>query len=149
MIQVVYGSGGGNTEFLCGLLKDKLEGAGVMTELKKSKVSNFDDLHGANLYILASPTYGHGQLEKYMGRFIRGFQKSHFEMKDVNFAVIGLGDKKYDDDYYIESANILENFVKDNGGVLAVESLRIGGCVYSDLDDKLDHFVKSILNWMK
>ena len=148
MIQIIFGSGGGNTEFLCDLLNEKLLKAGNKVVLSKAKVTKFDDLLGAKLYILASPTYGHGLLEKYMDKFVRSFAKSHFDMKGSNFAVIGLGNKKYDDDYYIESANILEDFVRENGGNLVVDTLRVGGCVYDDLDKKLDSFVLEILNWI-
>jgi flavodoxin len=145
MIQIVYGSGGGNTEFVCNLLAEKLITKGFNVSLLKAKVTSFDDLDVAELSIFASPTYGHGLMEKYMGKFLKSYGRSHYDMKELKFAVIGLGDKKYDEDYFIESANILEEFVKRNDGELVCESLRIGGCVYDSLESKIDEFVKNIL----
>jgi flavodoxin len=145
MIQIVYGSGGGNTELVCNMIAEKLLKDRSPVRLTRAKVSSFDDLESeADLYILASPTYGHGQLEKYMGKFIAGYKSSDFDMKGKKFAVVGLGDKKYDEDYYIESARILEKFVTENGGELVCESLKIGGCVYNSLEEKVSSFCKSI-----
>ncbi len=145
MIEIVYGSGGGNTELVVNAIKDYLEGAGGSVVVHKAKVSNFDSLGESKLYVLASPTYGHGQLEKYMGRFISSYKKCSFEIKDKKFAVIGLGDKKYDSDYFMESAKILEGFVDDNGGEV-VEVLKIGGCVYKDFEKNLKEFSDKILS---
>lgn len=144
MIQIIYGSGGGNTELVCNMIAEKLLKK-TSVKLSRAKVSSFEDIESeADLYILASPTYGHGQLEKYMGKFISSYKSSSFELKGKKFAVVGLGDKKYDEDYYIESARILKNFVIENGGDLVCEPLKIGGCVYNSLEQKVDKFCKSI-----
>lgn len=41
------------------------------------------------------------------------------------YVVIGLGDEKYDAEYVIESAALLEEFVVSHGGTLLMDSLRI------------------------
>jgi flavodoxin len=145
MIQIVYGSVGGNTEFVCNLLAEKLVSKNMSVKLSRAKVNSFSDLDVASLYVFASPTYGHGQLEKYMAKFLKSFKNSSFDFKGKNFAVIGLGDKKYDDDYFIESAKILEDFVRSNGGELLCEPLKIAGCVYQDVDEKVTSYCKNIL----
>lgn len=148
MVHIVYGSVGGNTELVCSLLAEKIVSAGVSVKLSKAKVNTFDDLEDSKLYVFASPTYGHGQLEKYMAKFVASYKNSKFDCQGRKFAVIGLGDKKYDDDYFIESANILERFIIDNGGQLLCPSLKIGGCVYKDLDMIVSSFSKNILKKM-
>lgn len=145
MIQIVYGSGGGNTEIVCQLLAENLIRRKKSVKLTRAKVNTFDDLENADLYIFASPTYGHGQLEKYMDKFIQSYDRCNFDIKHKKIAVVGLGDKKYDEDYRIESADILKEFIEEKGASLVTAPLKIGECVYEDLESQINDFAEEIL----
>lgn len=139
-VSIVYGSGGGNTELVCRLFAEKIASFSEVG-FYRAKVFNWADLGAADVYVLASPTYGHGQLEKYMGKVVAKYSKEDFIVNDKKFLVIGLGDKKYDDDYFIESANILEDFVRKNGGKLILPAFKVGGCVYAELEERIVDYV--------
>jgi glutaredoxin len=51
-----------------------------------------------------------------------------------NYGIIGLGDDKYDQEYNVESAPILEEFVIQHGGEISVPSLQINNSPIGQLD---------------
>lgn len=125
-IQIVYGSNGGNTQLVCQYVADQLEEFGH--QVKNSRCENFptDHLTGADLLILACPTYEHGALEPH---FLEYFWP---RIQEVDLAgqacvVIGLGDIKYDIDYHIESARTLQTYITEHNGVLVAPSLMVSG----------------------
>ena len=149
MIQIVYGSGGGNTELVCQLLAENLLRKNKPVKLTRAKVNDFDSLELMDLYVFASPTYGHGQLEKYMEVFLASYDRCNFDIKDKKVAVIGLGDKKYDEDYRIESSKILTEFLQEKGAKLVTDPLEIGECVFNDLERKVSSFADEIVTNLK
>ena len=137
-IQIIYGSGGGNTELVCKELQDLLSAQFEVT-LTPAMYATSEQLKSANLTILASPTYGHGLLENYMARYIS--KQQNVELTGQAFAIVGLGDDKYDSDYFIESAKILEEFCKERGGIEKLEALKIWKTPLTQL--------KEIKDWSK
>jgi flavodoxin I len=125
-VKIVYGTGGGNTEIVCERVKEILENKKHKVELLKAKVTEPEDLGDFDLLILASPTYGHGQLEKYFGLFLRKMDK--YDFKGKTCGVIGLGDPKYDDDYHIESAKVITHFLRDREADILYMPLRVSRC---------------------
>lgn len=120
-VLIIFGSTAGNTE----LVTDKV--AEVLT-LKKHKVAvqraeltKESDLSKYKYIILGSSTYGQGLLQEHMLKFMYNLKS----LKGKKCAVIGLGDPKYNVEYVVESAKILENEVKEKEGELILTSLRI------------------------
>ena len=116
---IIFGSTGGNTELVADKVAQVLKNAVV----QRAEQTEIKDLEKYPVIIFASSTYGHGVLQK-------DFQPLYEKLKKVSFAgkkmaVIGLGDFKYELYYHMESANILENLVKENGGELLMPPLRI------------------------
>jgi flavodoxin len=122
-VKIVYGTGGGNTELVCERVKEILEKKKHSVDMLKAKVTEPADIGTRDLLILASPTYGHGQLEKYFGIFMKKLASVDLEGKLC--AVIGLGDPKYDDDYHIESARVIMVFLKSKGAKILYIPLRV------------------------
>ncbi len=114
-IHIVYGSVSGNTELVVEKTAEILSALHSVT-LLRAKTTTPEALQPADLIIFASPTYGHGQLENYMAALIEKIPPS--QLKGQKAAVIGLGDPKYDNDYLIESAKILIEFLKKQGAEL-------------------------------
>jgi len=110
----IYGSTGGNTEMVVENVADILRAKKYKVEVKRAELSNAKDLLKCDVCILASPTYGHGLLEMYMGKFVKGMKE--IDLKGKPCAVIGLGDPKYEAQYHIESAPVLEKKLTDAGG---------------------------------
>jgi flavodoxin len=122
-IQCIFGSTSGNTELTVDAVANQLAEAGHSVTVKRVENSNINDLTNADLTILGASTYGHGIIQDHFIPFLEAMKK--IDLKGKKFAVIGLGDPKYDLQYHIESAKILEAAIKDQGGELICRALRI------------------------
>ncbi len=122
-VKIVYGTGGGNTEMVCEKVAEVLGTSGIQATLIKTKLSEPSDIGDFDLLIFACPTYGHGQLEHYFGIF---FDKcGELDLAGKKCATIALGDIKYDKDYILESANIIEGFFEEKKANVIVKPLKI------------------------
>lgn len=126
-IQIVYGSNGGNTQIVCNYVKEALELLGH--QVKNDRCEHFSETHLAgksDLLILACPTYEHGALEP---SFLKNFwpRIQSINLQKQLCAVIGLGDIKYDIDYHMESARILQKFIETHNGQLITPNLTVSG----------------------
>ena len=122
-VTIVYGSGGGNTELVCEKVSAVLGAAGHDVELMRAKTTKPEEVGGFDLLILACPTYGHGQLETYFEKFFNGFQDA--DLKGKKCCTIGLGDLKYDADYLLESAKVIEKFFEEKEADVICKPLKI------------------------
>lgn len=72
--------------------------------------------------IFAAPTYDHGVLHE---PFYHWMMSQDSDLSKKKIAIIWLWDDKYDKQYKVESAKILEDFVSQHGWSLLISSLRI------------------------
>ena len=140
-IKIVYGTGGGNTELVCEKVTEILEKKHKV-EMLQSKITDPMSIKNFDLLIFASPTYGHGQLEQYFGKFIK--KAKDMNLKGKNVAAIGLGDDKYDPDYFIESAKILTDFFKGKEANIVISPLKVGRCAVPKLKGKVEKWAKDL-----
>ena len=119
----IYGTTSGNTEMVVESIAEFLEKKKFKTVIQRAEESDAKDILKYDVCILASPTYGHGLLEEHMFKFVKGLKGMHLKGKPC--AVIGLGDPKYEAQYHIESAPILEKGLTDAGGKIILPALRI------------------------
>lgn len=126
-VLIIYGSTGGNTEFTVERAADLLEESGhdvvIMRVERYTYADLMDAIRKADFLVLASPTYGHGQLQEDMIPFVK--QLKDEDLTGQPYAVIGLGDPKYDDHYHIESTFILEELLDSCGAKKMHYALRI------------------------
>ncbi len=141
-IKIVYGSGGGNTEIVCEKVAEVLSEKGHKVELLKAKLTDPTKIGGCDLLVLASPTYGHGQLEQYFEKFLIGLEAVNLEGKVCG--VIGLGDPKYDRDYHIESAKVIADFLRRKGAKILYMPLRVSKCPLPLLVGHVDKWAEKI-----
>lgn len=119
----IYGSTGGNTEMTAESIAEILRKKKYKAVVQRAELSHPEDLLKYDVCILASPTYGHGLLQKHMLDFVKKLEG--VDLKGKPCAVIGLGDPKYEAQYHLESAPILEKILTDHGGKLLLPALRI------------------------
>jgi len=132
-IQIIFGSNGGNTQLVCEYITDQLIELGHKVHLDRGEHFPASDLTQNDLLILACPTYEHGSLEP---NFLKHFwpRIQEIDLQQHACVVIGLGDIKYDIDYHIESARILQAYVETHNGRLVHPSLMVSGKVLPLLD---------------
>ncbi|PAF53419.1 flavodoxin [Helicobacter sp. 13S00482-2] len=111
-VGIFYGSDSGNTQTICEKIADKLgkENTELIDVAKASK----DQLLGFDNLILASSTYGSGDLQTDWEDFIGSLDEADFSGKTV--ALVGLGDQDTYSDTFCDALYHL--YDKAKGGKL-------------------------------
>jgi len=122
-IIIIYSTTGGNTEITIEKVAEVLSSENNDVTVKQVENATISDFFQHDLCILACPTYGHGILPANFESFYQEIKET--DLKNTKYAIIGLGDYKYDIDYHLESVNILEKVINNNHGNLIYKSLRI------------------------
>lgn len=152
-ILLLYGSTGGNTEITLEKVAEVLREHGHEPTLQRAECFEPQELTQFEVCVLGSPTYGHGVLQQHMDDFIRKLPKNGGNEKGKSHeaiflgkrcAVVGLGDGKYDPYYLIESATILEDLVKAQGGTLLLPALRINKSPLPQLDGAIAKWAEEL-----
>lgn len=120
-VLVVFGSTGGNTELVTDEVTEILTEQKHKVTVQRAELTKKSDLAKYKYIILGSSTYGQGLLQEHMAKFIYSLK----DLKGKKCAVIGLGDPKYNVEYVVESAKILEEQIKEKNGEILQTALRI------------------------
>lgn len=143
-INIVYGSGGGNTEIVCERVAELLEKKKHKVHLLRAKVTDPKEAMKCDLLLLGSPTYGHGLLEQYFEKFLRGLKGENLEGKKC--VAIGLGDPKYDPDYHIEAARVIVRFLREKKAEIPYRPLMISKSPFTYLETFIPRWVDGLHN---
>ena len=141
-IGIFYGTVGGNTELVCQAAAQQLEQHQHQVSLQRIEQTSAEDLLGVDLVVLASPTYGHGDLSPAFPAFLKTCETLDWTGRKV--AVIGLGDNKYDDDYAIESSRTLAAFFRGKSAELVIPPLEIHRSIGSFLGSKVPQWATKL-----
>ena len=118
-------------------------------QIKACLVQKVDlkEIEDCDILILASPTYGQGNLEDSFKPFLKKITKTNLKTKKS--AVIGLGDIKYYPHYLTEASEILESFLKKEKAELLLPSLKIGKNPATMLNTSVDKWSKKLATILK
>ncbi|MFH1012693.1 MAG: flavodoxin domain-containing protein, partial [Candidatus Peregrinibacteria bacterium] len=114
---------------------------------QRVELSKPADMLKSDVTILASPTYGHGVLQGGMEVFCQALKD--FPLKNHPCAVIGIGDPKYEAQYHMESAPILEEAITHAGGKQIIPALRISGTPVHHLDGLIPNWTQKLIEVLK
>ncbi len=132
-ILLIYASNSGGTFLASQIVADTLKRHNHAITVKNVKEVNAADLSPYDLVILASPSWDYqgkeGQPHEDYREFMAKFSAKSLTAK--SFAILGLGDSSYT--YFCGAVGHLEEFVKNLGGKLIIEPLKIDG-FYFDQD---------------
>ena len=120
---IIYGTTGGNTELVCQAVEDIFTAAGQEIQLLRAEKASAQDIAATDMLILASPTYGHGELEPHAESFLQRI--ADIDLHNKKCSVISLGDPKYDLDYHLESAKTLSRFIEEHNGQMLCPPLLV------------------------
>jgi flavodoxin I len=146
-ILILYTSVGGNTALVVEKVQEIFNENSLQTTVKMvESLENFEEIHECDILVLASPTYGQGNVASRFLPFLEKLKNTDLQSKPVG--VIGLGDVKYYPHYLTESVAILEEAVKTANGNLLAPSMRIGKNPIGVLDSMVkswsERFVKKV-----
>ena len=130
-ILIVFATNSGGTQLAADLVRETLVKNNYQVTVKEVRETNIDEFNDFDLIILASPSWDYEGLEGQPHPDYRPFMEKASANKFTakKFAVIGLGDSSYT--YFCGAVVILENFIRELGGSLIDQSLKID-CFYLD-----------------
>lgn len=144
-ITCVYSSGWGNTRLVVERLQELLAAQWVKVTLINAVNAVPADFcrSESDVTVLACPTYDHGVLHTPFATLLHAAKDVALEWK--RFGVIGLGDDKYDQEYTMYSADILEEFVGKQWWTVIVPALRINKHPLRSLEKELPAWTEDLL----
>ena len=139
-IKLVYASLTGNTEMLSDLIIEKFE---EQKDLQIEKLFiedmvDFDFLDDADAFIVATYTYGEGDLPEEMEEFFEEIGQKDYSGKI--YGVIGTGDTIYDE--YCACVDQFNEQIAKTGATNPTENLKIE--IEADTDEDLENIDKFI-----
>ncbi|PIZ72055.1 flavodoxin [Candidatus Peregrinibacteria bacterium CG_4_10_14_0_2_um_filter_43_11] len=144
---IIYGTTSGNTEMVVDKIAEMAKKAGHHVVAKRVESAKPEEMLEYDIAILASPTYGHGELQEDFIPFWRGM--GEVDLKGKKCAVVGLGDPKYELHYHLESAPILEEAIQKSGGQILLPALKISGTPVRHLEGLIPNWTEKFINLIK
>lgn len=139
-IKLVYASLTGNTEMLSDLIIEKFE-AEKGIEIEKLFIEDmvdFDFLDDADAFIIATYTYGEGELPEEMEEFFEALGEKDFSGKI--YGVIGTGDTVYEQ--YCVCVDQFNEQIAQTGATNPTQNLKIE--IEADTDEDFENIDKFI-----
>ncbi len=113
-IAICWGSQTGNSERLANSVQFALEDVGINSDVFELVTLNPKDLKPYQLAIVISSTYGNGEPPDNAKGFHQSLQQlQHDDLNGLQFAVCGLGDKKYP--HFCQCGKDLDKFLHEAG----------------------------------
>lgn len=141
-ILLLYATNSGGTFQASQTVESVLAQKGHSVDLKTPLEAEPTVLASYDLVIMGSPSWDYedkeGQPHEDFVAFMKKSEGSSFTGK--KFAIFGLGDTYYT--HFCGAVDIMENFVKERGGILITPSARIDG-YYA----KLDEHTRALTSW--
>lgn len=143
IVKLVYASLTGNTEMLSDLIIEKLEERDV--EVEKLFIEDMEDmefLNDADAFIVATYTYGEGELPDEMMDFFD--EIPNMDLGGKIYGVIGTGDTVYEQ--YCVCVDQFDEQIKQTGATNPTENLKIEIEADTDEDfENIDKFVEDFV----
>lgn len=142
-ILLIYATNSGTTQVVAEFIADALTKAGHTMTVQEARKTNPEDLNAFKLVLFGSPSWDFNGMEGMPHEeFLPLMEKLHeIKFTGKQFAIFGLGDRSYKK--FCGAVDVLETFVTEIGGTLAIPSIRIDN-YYSNVDG----FNGKILAWV-
>jgi flavodoxin short chain len=138
--KVVYASLSGNTEEVAEYLGEQLNELGVDTEVVSVDDASASDFADVDIAIIATYTYGDGDLPDEFGDFFE--ELAELKLAGKIYGVVGTGDTSYE--FFCKSVDDFEEQFEVTGAVKGATSVKIENDADDSDKENLDKFAKSI-----
>ena len=142
LVKIVYASMTGNTEEIADIVGNKFEELGHTVDIDECTTVDATDFEDADVAIVATYTYGDGDLPDEIVDFYEDLADVDLEGKI--FGVVGSGDTFYD--YFCKSVDEFENQFALTGAVKGADSIKIDLAAEDEDIEKLEAFAETIAN---
>ncbi|MCE7792945.1 flavodoxin [Salipaludibacillus sp. CUR1] len=120
-VLLVYASMTGNTEEMADLVERGLESEGVTVDKKEVTEVDIDTLEEYDYCLFGVYTWGDGELPDESLELYDDMESA--DLTGKTFAVFGTGDHAYE--IFCGAVDLLEKVIKEQGGQLPLESLKV------------------------
>lgn len=140
LAKIVYASMTGNTEEIADIVAEALENLNLDVEINECTSVDAEDFEDADICIVATYTYGDGELPDEIVDFYEDLQE--LDLSGKIFGVVGSGDTFYE--YYCKSVDDFEAAFAKTGATKGAESVKVElNAEEADIDN-LEAFAKTI-----
>ncbi|MBM7687803.1 flavodoxin [Enterococcus ureilyticus] len=141
LVKIVYASMTGNTEEISEILENTVQEAGFEVEREECSEVDVDFFDDADACIIATYTYGDGELPFEFEDFYDELEEK--ELTGKNFGVVGSGDREYGD-LFCKSAHDFVTALEKSGAKKVAETVEIENNAEADDIEALKKFVKEL-----
>lgn len=140
LAKIVYASMTGNTEEIADIVANKLEELGVDVETNECTTVDADDFLDADLVIVATYTYGDGELPDEIVDFYEDLMQ--LDLTGKIYGVCGSGDTFYDD--FCKSVDEFDTAFAQAGAEKGAESVKVDLAAEDDDIINLEDFAQTL-----
>jgi flavodoxin short chain len=141
LAKIVYASMTGNTEEIADVVAEALENLSIEVEINECTQVDADEFEDADICIVATYTYGDGELPDEIVDFYEDLQD--LDLSGKTFGVCGSGDTFYDD--FCKSVDDFEEAFNKTGASKGAESVKVDLAAEEEDIQKLEAFAKTIV----
>lgn len=140
LAKVVYASMTGNTEEIADIVADKLKDLGHVVDIDECTAVDASDFEDADIMVVASYTYGDGELPDEIVDFYEDLQE--LDLTGKIYGVVGSGDTFYDE--FCKAVDDFEAAFAQTGATKGAESVKVDLAAEDDDIEKLEAFAQDL-----
>lgn len=141
LAKIVYASMTGNTEEIADIVAESLENLNIDVEKNECTQVDADDFNDADICIVATYTYGDGELPDEIVDFYEELQE--LDLSGKVYGVVGSGDTFYD--LFCQSVNDFEAAFEKTGAKKGADSVKVDLAAEEEDIEHLETFAKTIV----
>ncbi|MBJ6745255.1 flavodoxin [Streptococcus sp. 121] len=140
LAKIVYASMTGNTEEIADIVADKLRDLGLEVDVDECTTVEAEDFLEADVAIVASYTYGDGELPDEIVDFYEDLKEINLEGK--YYGVIGSGDTFYDE--FCKAVDDFDQVFSEIGAEKIAENVKVDLAAEDEDIENLENFAEEI-----
>lgn len=141
LVKIVYASMTGNTEEIADIVSDKLTQLGHTVELEECTSVDASDFEDADIAVVATYTYGDGDLPDEIVDFYEDLQE--LDLTGKIYGVVGSGDTFYD--YFCKAVDDFEAAFDKSGATKGAASVKVDLAAEDEDIEKLEAFAEQLV----
>ena len=140
LAKIVYASMTGNTEEIADIVAEKLRELGHTVDVDECTTVDAVDFEDADIAVIASYTYGDGDLPDEIVDFYEDL--GDIDLSGKVYGVVGSGDTFYD--YFCKSVDEFDEQFARTGATKGAESVKVDLSAEDEDIENLEQFAKSL-----
>lgn len=141
LAKIVYASLTGNTEEIADIVAEKMENLGIEVEINECTQVDADEFLDADLCVIASYTYGDGDLPDEIMDFYDDLKE--LDLSGKIFGVCGSGDTFYDE--FCKSVDDFEAAFLSVGAKKGADSVKVDLAAEAEDIEALEQFAEQLV----